>query len=69
MNFRTTEEYCQSPRRDFFIGYHLRLPKRIYNGKHTLQLTIEDLKSHKVGHRRSTSRSAAARIDGKSRRG
>ncbi len=47
--FPTTEEYCQNPRRDFFIGYRLRLPKRIYPGKHTLQLTIEDLKSHKVG--------------------
>jgi hypothetical protein len=47
--FTTTEEYCQNCRRDFFIGYHLRLPKRIYPGKHTLQLTIEDLKSHKVG--------------------
>jgi hypothetical protein len=47
--FPATEEYCQSQRRDFFIGYHLRLPKRIYNGKHTLQLTVEDLQSHKVG--------------------
>ena len=47
--FTTTEEHCQNPRRDFFIGYYLRLPKRIYPGKHTLQLTIEDLKSHKVG--------------------
>jgi hypothetical protein len=47
--FTTTEEHCQNPRRDFFIGYHLRLPNRIYPGKHTLQLTIEDLKSHKVG--------------------
>ena len=47
--FPNTEEYCQSPRHDFFIGYDLHLPKRIYNGKHTLQLTVEDLKSHKVG--------------------
>lgn len=47
--FTTTEEYCQNPRRDFFIVYHLRLPKRIYPGKYTLQLTIEDLKSKKVG--------------------
>ena len=47
--FPATEEYCQSPRHDFFIGYKFFLPKRIYNGKHTLQLTIEDLKSHKVG--------------------
>ena len=45
----TIEEYCQNPRRDFFIGYHLRLPKRIYPGKHTLKLTVEDLKSHRVG--------------------
>ena len=45
----TSDDYCQSPRRDFFFGYRLRLPKRIYNGKHTLQLTTEDLKSHKVG--------------------
>ena len=44
-----SEDYCQSPRRDFFFGYRLRLPKRIYNGKYTLQLTTEDLKSHKVG--------------------
>ena len=39
----------ECPRRDFFIGYHLRLPKRVYSGKHTLQLTVEDLKSRKVG--------------------
>ena len=45
----TSEDYCQSPRRDFFFGYRLRLPKQICNGKHTLQLTTEDLKSHKVG--------------------
>ncbi len=48
-DFTVTEEYCQNSRRDFFIGYHLRLPKRIYAGKHTLQLTVEDLKSKKVG--------------------
>ncbi len=47
--FATTEEHCQNARRDFFIGYRLRLPSRIYPGKHTLQLTIEDLKDHKVG--------------------
>ena len=47
--FTTTEEYCQNARRDFFIGYHLRLPKRINPGKYTLQLTIEDQKSQKVG--------------------
>ncbi len=47
--FTNTEEYCNQPRRDFFIGYHLRLPERIYPGKHTLQLTIEDLNSEKLG--------------------
>jgi hypothetical protein len=45
----TTEEYCRNPRRDFFIGSLLRMPSRINPGKYTLQLTIEDLKSQKVG--------------------
>jgi hypothetical protein len=48
-DFAVAEEYCQNPRRDFFIGYRLRLPSRIYPGKHTLQLTIEDQKSQKIG--------------------
>ena len=38
----------------------LRLPKRIYNGKHTLQLTVEDLKSHKVGQSSIDLRSSRA---------
>lgn len=45
----TTEEYCRNPRRDFFVVYHLRMPKRIYSGRHTLQLTVVDQKSKKVG--------------------
>jgi len=44
-----SEEYCQNPRHDFFIGCQFRLPKQIYPGKHTLQLTVEDLKSRKIG--------------------
>jgi len=44
-----TEDHCDNSRRDFFIYYQLRLPERIYPGKHTLQLTIEDLKSKKIG--------------------
>jgi len=44
-----TEEYCRNPRHDYFVGYHLYLPERIYRGKHTLKLTVEDLKSKKVG--------------------
>lgn len=49
-DFPETEEHCQNVRRDFFIGYRIVLPDRhVYPGKHTLQLTIEDLKSRKVG--------------------
>ena len=47
--FPATEEYCQNRRRDFFIGYHLCLPKGLPPGKHSLQLVIEDLTSRKVG--------------------
>jgi hypothetical protein len=47
--FPVTEEYCRNARRDYFVGYEFRLPDRIYPGKHTLQLTVEDLKSKKVG--------------------
>ena len=43
-----TEEFCRNARHDFFIGYRLTLPERVYQGKHTLQLTIEDLKSQKL---------------------
>jgi len=48
-DFTNTEEYCRNRRRDFFIGYHLRLPEQILPGEYTLTLTIEDLKSRKVG--------------------
>jgi hypothetical protein len=47
--FPPTEEDCQSLRHDFFISYRLRLPKRIAPGQYVLQLTIEDLKGHKIG--------------------
>ena len=46
--FATTEEYCQNRRRDFFIGYHLCLPKGIGPGRYRLRLSIEDLKSQKA---------------------
>ena len=45
----STEEHCTNPRRDYFIGCDFRLPKRIYPGRHTLKLTVEDLKSQKIG--------------------
>jgi hypothetical protein len=48
-DFAPMEEYCQNSRRDFYISHDLHIPKQVYPGKHTLQLTVEDLKSHKVG--------------------
>jgi hypothetical protein len=46
----TMEEYCQNPRRDFFVAYSdVRLPKQIYDGRYTLKLTIEDTLGKKVG--------------------
>lgn len=47
--FTVTEEYCRNPRRDYFIGYELRIPERVYPGKHTLQLTVRDTRSQKIG--------------------
>lgn len=47
--FVATEEYCQNPRRDFFIGYRLRLPEDIGPGKYRLYLSIEDLNCQKTG--------------------
>lgn len=44
-----TEEYCRNYRRDFFLVYKFCLPKRIYSGRHTLQLTVEDLHGQKIG--------------------
>ncbi|MBN2475114.1 MAG: hypothetical protein JXB62_10935 [Pirellulales bacterium] len=48
-DFTGTEEYCRNRRRDFFIPYHLRLPPHILPGTYTLKLTVEDVKSQKVG--------------------
>lgn len=47
--FATTEEYCRNPRRDFFIRYYLFMPQVIYDGRYTLQLTLEDTLGQKVG--------------------
>lgn len=44
-----TEEYCQNARRDYFIRYFLSVPTRIYDGRYTLQLTIEDTLGRKIG--------------------
>ena len=47
--FEVTEEHCQNPRRDYFLRYFVWMPKRIYGGTYTLQLTIEDTLSQKIG--------------------
>lgn len=43
-----TEEHCQNRRRDFFVRYFITLPKNIYEGDYTLELTIEDKLGRKI---------------------
>jgi hypothetical protein len=47
--FEITAEDCLNARRDYFIRYFVWMPKRIYGGTYTLQLTIEDTHSQKIG--------------------
>jgi hypothetical protein len=47
--FAVTEDTCRSRRRDFIMRYFIYLPKNMNDGAYTLQLTIEDLQSQKVG--------------------
>ncbi|MBM4003488.1 MAG: hypothetical protein FJ295_09405 [Planctomycetes bacterium] len=44
------KQSCRSPRRDYFIAYHIYLPKNLDPGAYSLQLTIEDVKGKKFGH-------------------
>lgn len=48
-DFPTSDDFCANPRRDFFIPYFIALPKRLTPGNYTLQLTIEDGATTKVG--------------------
>jgi len=43
----TTEDYCLSPRRDYFIGCDFRLANSLRPGAHTLRLRVDDLKTRK----------------------
>jgi len=45
----TTDEYCLNRRRDYFLGCDFRLPGTLHPGRHTLVLSVEDLKKGKVG--------------------
>jgi hypothetical protein len=44
------KQSCRSPRRDYFIAYHIYLPKNLDAGAYSMQLTIEDVKSKRFGH-------------------
>ncbi len=48
-DFPVSDDICTSPRRDFFIPYFVWLPKHINDGTYTLQLTIEDMQTKKIG--------------------
>ncbi len=43
-----SHDYCQRPRTDFFVCYHIYLPTRIDPGAYKLKLTIEDVHGRKV---------------------
>jgi hypothetical protein len=47
--FPVTEETCQNRRRDYFVRYYLWMPERLYDGRHTLKLTVEDALNGNVG--------------------
>jgi hypothetical protein len=47
--FVPTQDYCKTPRRDFFIAYRLRLPKQMALGKYTLRLLVQDATRQKTG--------------------
>jgi len=47
--FTRPKNTAANPRRDYFMSYEVRLPERMYPGKHTLQLTIIDQIGHKTG--------------------
>ena len=47
--FAPNQENCRNRRRDYFIFYEFSMPERIYPGEYTLQLTVTDVNSQKVG--------------------
>jgi len=47
--FPSSEDSCGSPRRDFYVMCRFQLPERMYPGKHTLVLKLEDLLGNKFG--------------------
>jgi hypothetical protein len=47
--FLPNRETCRNRRRDYFVFYEFSMPERIYPGEYTLQLTVTDVNSQKVG--------------------
>jgi len=47
--FAPMQDHCKNARRDFFIAYHVRLPKQIAPGKYMLRLLIQDTTRQKSG--------------------
>lgn len=47
--FSTNEEYCKSPRRDFYTVCEFRMPENLDPGKYVLRLTVADLNGDKAG--------------------
>ena len=47
--FASEEEICRNRRRDYFIPFRMWIPKDLYPGEYTLQLTIEDKVGDKFG--------------------
>jgi hypothetical protein len=47
--FVPNQEDCRNRRRDYFIFYEFSMPERIYPGEYTLQLTVTDVNSRRVG--------------------
>lgn len=44
-----TGGYCRNRRRDYYITYRMRMPPHLSSGQYVLKLTVEDLKSKRIG--------------------
>jgi len=40
---------CRNRRRDYFVAYYLRIPPHLNSSQYVLKLTVEDLKSKRIG--------------------
>ena len=48
-DFAPSEDSCGSARRDFYVMCRFQMPERIYDGEHTLKLSLEDHGGNKLG--------------------